>query len=92
MCVDHGTNHSHYHHGHDHDHDHHSHEHHHDHSHNHEHHHHDRKIEVKRDILSSNQAMAERNRGYFEAKDICCINIVSSPGSGKTTLLEETIK
>lgn len=92
MCVDHGTNHSHYHFGHEHhhDHDHHSHEH---HEHEHEHHHnHDRKVEVKRDILSSNQALAERNRGYFEAKDICCINIVSSPGSGKTTLLEETIK
>ena len=36
--------------------------------------------------------MAERNRGYFEAKNLFCLNLMSSPGSGKTTLLEETIR
>ena len=36
--------------------------------------------------------MAERNRGYFEAKNIFTVNLMSSPGSGKTTLLERTIK
>ena len=36
--------------------------------------------------------MAERNRGFFEAKSIFAINLVSSPGSGKTSLLEKTIK
>ncbi len=35
--------------------------------------------------------MAERNRGYLEAKNILAINLVSSPGSGKTTLLEKTL-
>jgi hydrogenase nickel incorporation protein HypB len=35
--------------------------------------------------------LAERNRGYFEAKNITCLNLVSSPGSGKTTILEKTI-
>ena len=36
--------------------------------------------------------MAERNKGYFEAKHIFCLNLMSSPGSSKTTLLEETIR
>jgi hydrogenase nickel incorporation protein HypB len=35
--------------------------------------------------------LAERNRGYFEAKNITALNFVSSPGAGKTTLLEKTI-
>jgi hydrogenase nickel incorporation protein HypB len=33
-----------------------------------------------------------KNRGYFEAKNILTLNLVSSPGSGKTSLLERTIK
>ena len=69
------------------------------HSHHHHHHHedgshdhaHEKVIEIKKDILSSNQCIAERNRGYFDAKNIFAINIVSSPGSGKTTILEQTI-
>jgi hydrogenase nickel incorporation protein HypB len=36
--------------------------------------------------------MAERNRGYFEGRNILCLNLVSSPGSGKTTILEKTIE
>ncbi len=36
--------------------------------------------------------MAERNRGYFEARGILALNLVSSPGSGKTSLLERTIR
>lgn len=58
-------------------------------------HHHEpveqKKIDIERDILCENQSMAERNRGYFEARNIYCVNLVSSPGSGKTTLLEETL-
>ena len=48
-------------------------------------------IEVEREILGQNQLLAERNRGYFEAKSITAINLVSSPGSGKTTFLEKTL-
>ncbi len=74
----------HHHHGH-------SHDHHHDsgneHSHSHSHH-----INLEIDILSKNNLLAERNRGYFEAKNIFAVNMMSSPGSGKTTLLESTIK
>ena len=65
------------------------HEHHHDHHHSHEE---SRLIAIEQDILQRNNLLAERNRGYFEAKNIHCLNLMSSPGSGKTTLLEETIR
>ena len=80
-----------------HDHDHHG-EHGHDGNHDHNHvehsHNHSRAIEMKieQDILHKNNLLAERNRGYFEAKNILSINLVSSPGSGKTSLLERTIR
>lgn len=48
-------------------------------------------IALERDILHKNNLLAERNRGYFEAKGILSLNLVSSPGSGKTTLLERTL-
>ena len=75
-------------HGHAHDHGHHHHHHHHDES---QHHHHEKQIMVEQNILQKNNLLAERNRGYFEARDIKAINLVSSPGSGKTSLLEKTI-
>jgi hydrogenase nickel incorporation protein HypB len=49
-------------------------------------------IPVGRDILDINNILAERNRGYFEARNILVLNMMSSPGSGKTTLLERTLK
>lgn len=100
----HGHDHDHHHsHGHSHDHDHghhhhdheHSHDHHHGHHHHHDHdhdHHHKTVLEVERDILQQNEIMAARNRGYFDAKGIFALNLVSSPGSGKTSLLERTLK
>ena len=48
-------------------------------------------VDVEQDILHQNNLLAERNRGYFEAKNILALNLVSSPGSGKTTLLEKTL-
>jgi hydrogenase nickel incorporation protein HypB len=63
-----------------------------DHNHPHSHSHdHNRKIEIEQDILYKNNLLAERNRGYFQAKNILALNLVSSPGSGKTTILEKTI-
>lgn len=63
------------------------------HSHSHDHKHDQgRRIDLQTDILSRNNLLAERNRGYFEAKKIFCINLMSSPGSGKTLLLEKTIR
>jgi len=68
------------------------HHHHHDHSHDdHHHHEHDKELILEQDILSKNNLLAERNRGFFEGRKIRAINLVSSPGSGKTTLLEKTI-
>ena len=66
----------------------------HDHSHDNSHnsHHHSREIQVEQDILMKNNLLAERNRGFFEAKELTVFNLVSSPGSGKTSLLERTIK
>jgi hydrogenase nickel incorporation protein HypB len=52
---------------------------------------HDRRISIEQDVMSQNNLLAERNRGYFEAKGIRVFNLVSSPGSGKTSFLERTI-
>jgi len=73
---------------HDHDHHHHAHDHSHEHGH---HHHHDTELELEKNILHENNLLAQRNRGFLEAKDVFALNMVSSPGSGKTTLLERSI-
>ena len=93
---DHNHDHNHIHdqeHPYDHDHEH-THEHEHNgHKHAHPHSHPERKIiSLEKDVLSENNKLAERNRGYFEGKNIACFNLVSSPGSGKTTILEKTIQ
>lgn len=59
---------------------------HHGHSHTHE------TVSLEREILLANKLLAERNRGYFEARDILALNIISSPGAGKTSLLEKIIQ
>ena len=70
----------------------HSHDHDHPHDHGHAHDHsHDRTLSIEQDVLGENNLLAQRNRGYFEAKNVFSINLVSSPGSGKTTLLEKTL-
>ena len=81
-------------HGHSHPHSHshdHTHDHGHTHSHTHEDHHH-KILNLEHDILQQNNFMAARNKGYFEAKHIFALNLVSSPGSGKTSLLERTLR
>ena len=90
--------HHHHHDGHSHSHEHtHDHDHHHDHDHSHSHDHshthgHPKTvIELEQNILQQNEVMAARNKGYFEAKNIFAINLVSSPGSGKTSILERTL-
>jgi hydrogenase nickel incorporation protein HypB len=67
-----------------------------EHSHGHHHHHHhdnpqlnDKKtIDVITKILDKNDREAEHNREHFNAHNVLCINLMSSPGSGKTALLE----
>ncbi|HMO32965.1 MAG TPA: hydrogenase nickel incorporation protein HypB [Lacibacter sp.] len=79
-------------HVHDHHHDHtHPHAHGHDHANDATHSHGRRVVDVEQDVLHQNNLLAQRNRGYFDAKNILAVNLVSSPGSGKTTLLEKTL-
>ncbi|MCU0371519.1 MAG: hydrogenase nickel incorporation protein HypB [Bacteroidales bacterium] len=87
----HSHSHSHFH-SHDHEHDHPDHDHPHHHSGESHQHAHGREISLEIDIMHKNNLLAERNRGFFDAKNILAINMVSSPGSGKTTILEKTIK
>jgi len=100
---DHEHTHDHYHHHHTHTHDHGDENQPHEHSHVHEgfnnegkHHLHNgedsKKIILEADVLQHNNMLANRNRGFFEAREILALNLVSSPGSGKTTLLEQSIK
>jgi hydrogenase nickel incorporation protein HypB len=49
-------------------------------------------LQLELDILQKNQLLAERNRGFFEARNILALNFVSSPGAGKTSLLERTLR
>ena len=90
-------------HHHDHDHGHepgHTHEHEHPHSPGDHSHHHEpaetneprRTLEVRRAILDKNDRLAERNRGFFHARGLLVLNVLSSPGSGKTTFIRETIR
>lgn len=51
-----------------------------------------RTVELRRAILAKNDRLAERNRGFFRARGLLTLNVLSSPGSGKTTFLRETIK
>ncbi|MEL7028305.1 MAG: hydrogenase nickel incorporation protein HypB [Pseudomonadota bacterium] len=51
-----------------------------------------RMVEIERNILSKNDALAEVNRRRLQAMGVTTLNLMSSPGSGKTTLLVETIK
>ena len=49
-------------------------------------------LELRHAILEKNDRLAERNRGFFRARGLLVLNVLSSPGSGKTTLIGETIR
>ncbi|MGZ5132238.1 MAG: hydrogenase nickel incorporation protein HypB [Caldimonas sp.] len=51
-----------------------------------------RRIQVERDLLAANDAIARRNRAALAERGIFAVNLVSSPGSGKTSLLVRTIE
>nr|WP_282560993.1 hydrogenase nickel incorporation protein HypB [Trichothermofontia sichuanensis] len=51
-----------------------------------------RTLTIAQGILNKNDRLAERNRGYFQAKGLLVLNVVSSPGSGKTALLERLLQ
>ena len=50
-----------------------------------------RTIQVERDLLAKNDAIAAENRRTLAELGVFALNLVSSPGSGKTTLLVKTI-
>ena len=85
-------------HSHSHDHSHnHGHAHDHEHPHPHDHTHDDahtdadrahRTLRVEHGVLEKNDRLAERNRGYFLAKNLYVLNILASPGAGKTAFIE----
>ena len=70
--------------------------HHHDHDHDHEHPVHEHgvpeTVTFEQAVLQKNDALAARNRAWFEGREILTLNLVSAPGAGKTTLLERTIR
>jgi hydrogenase nickel incorporation protein HypB len=51
-----------------------------------------RTLEVRRAILDKNDRLAERNRGFFHARGLLVLNVLSSPGSGKTNFIRETVR
>jgi hydrogenase nickel incorporation protein HypB len=82
-------------HGHSHDHDHaHNHDHTPPHMHNHDHsdpHPTTVRVDIEAPILAKNDALAQKNRGWFAGREILALNLVSAPGAGKTSLIERTI-
>ena len=45
-------------------------------------------VEVRRNVLKANDAIAHELRARFERAGVCVISVLSSPGSGKTAFLE----
>jgi hydrogenase nickel incorporation protein HypB len=62
----------------------------HDHDQEHGHAHGPASVILNRSLMEKNDRLAERNRGFFRAKHLLVLNVVSSPGSGKTTFIRET--
>jgi hydrogenase nickel incorporation protein HypB len=49
------------------------------------------KVDVVRNILEANDAVAAELNAQLNARGILTLNLMSSPGSGKTSLLERTL-
>ncbi len=47
-------------------------------------------LDLNRSLMEKNDRLAEQNRGFFKAKKLLVLNVVSAPGSGKTTFIRET--
>jgi hydrogenase nickel incorporation protein HypB len=50
-----------------------------------------RLIEVRKNVLKHNDAVARALRDRFQAAGVFVVSLVSSPGSGKTAFLEKTL-
>ena len=42
-------------------------------------------------LLAANQHQAAHNREHFDAWNLLCLNVMSSPGAGKTSLMESSL-
>ena len=51
-----------------------------------------KQIQVKKNILQSNDALADKNRELLNQTGIFTINLLGSPGAGKTSVLEQMIR
>lgn len=51
-----------------------------------------RVLKIEQGLLTRNELIAERNRGWFGGRGILALNLMSSPGAGKTSLLERTLR
>ncbi|HLW46532.1 MAG TPA: hydrogenase nickel incorporation protein HypB [bacterium] len=49
-------------------------------------------VEVRRNVLAKNDALAGQLRARFADAGVCVVSLVSSPGAGKTALLGETLR
>jgi hydrogenase nickel incorporation protein HypB len=49
-------------------------------------------IKVVRDIMDTNDQIAQKNRQLFDRNKVFVVNVMASPGAGKTSLILETIK
>ena len=50
------------------------------------------RIEVKRNLLETNSALAARNRELLTGHDVCMVNLMASPGAGKTSAIVKAIE
>lgn len=48
-----------------------------------------RTLQLRHNLLASNDAAAEHNRQRFAAAGLLVVNVLSAPGSGKTAILEQ---
>ncbi|MDD2643772.1 MAG: hydrogenase nickel incorporation protein HypB, partial [Methanobacteriaceae archaeon] len=49
-------------------------------------------VEVEKNIMKANEAIAERNKKLLENNNIYCVDFVGAIGSGKTSLIEDIIE
>jgi hydrogenase nickel incorporation protein HypB len=49
-------------------------------------------VEVEKNIMKANEAIAERNKKLLEDNNIYCVDFVGAIGSGKTSLIEDIIE
>lgn len=50
------------------------------------------RVEVKENILSANDLIAQKNRQALDQAGVFSINLMASPGAGKTSLIEHTVR